>query len=170
MLPLILGGAAVLGVVALVIDDASSSNQRARREYSDTRDRSISKIKKSYYSAEQKDTLDKLYKVKKVKVKIADTIYKELKSHRANYRSINQDIRDSKKALEYLFAQKRASNDRDTKRQIQQDINAVQLSRKELFKIKDTLKERLNKEEERLSMANSETQDIVQEIRRVKSA
>jgi len=167
MLPFLIGGAVVLGVAALMTNDASSSNQRARDDYNDTYDKSVSKIKNNYHNAQQKDALDKLYKVKRAKVKIANVIYKELKGHRKNFNRINQDIKESKKTLDYLFTQKRATDDREIKILIQQDINIVQLSRKELFKIQDTLKEMIDINKHRLYIANEETQNIVKEIKNI---
>jgi len=169
MLPWIIGGA-IVGIGALLLDDASSSNKRARREYNDTYDESISTLKHSYANAQRQDSLDKLYKVKKAKVKIANNVYAQLKSVRSHFASINQDIKLSKQSMDMLFSQKRASSTRKEKIAIQEHINAIQVSRKELFAIKETLS--LNKKalEYRLKKANEETQSIVQEIQNIQNS
>jgi len=161
MLPFIIGGAVVLGVAALMADDAVSSNKRARREYKHNYNKSVSKIKNNYYNAQQKDALDKLSKAKKIKIKISNKIYKEFKNKQKNFAKINQNIYTSKKTLDKLFSQKRATEDREKKRLIQQNINTVQLSRKELFKIKDRIKIDMQMIKSKLDKANEETQDII---------
>jgi len=168
MLPWLIGGAIIGGITALVMDDASSSNKRARDDYNDTYDNSVSKIKNNYYDAQQKDALDTLYKLKKAKVKIANKIYKELKKKRENFNKLNQDIYSSKQTLNYLFSQKKASTNRESKISIQQDINILQLSRKELFKIKDRLKIDIESIKSKLDRANKETQNIIKEINNIK--
>ena len=169
MLPFIIGGA-IVGIGALLLDNASSSNKRARRNYNRTYDESVSTLKHSYYDAQRQDSLDKLYKVKKAKAKIAHSIYKQLQGVRDNFKSINADIKLSKDSLESLFSQKRASSSREDKRSIQETINIIQDSRKELFKIKDTLA--LNKKalKFKLDQANKETQNIVQEIKNIQNS
>jgi len=159
MLPYIIG-ATIVGVGALLMSEAKSSNTRTRDEYIDTVQRAKSSIKSSYQKAKLADQYDKLYKMKSTKAKIADVIYCEYMVIKEQYTIINQDLYNTKISLNYLFDIKSESRDRSTKQQLQQEINLIIQIRKELFAIKQSIS--MHKEElyHRLRLANSETKNI----------
>jgi uncharacterized protein (DUF3084 family) len=163
MLPFI-AGAIVLGVGAYLLDDASSSNKRARRDYDDACDEAEEWVEHVAYHAQKKDTLDKLFKMKKAKRKVADAIYEELKKVNEEFDLINEKIKASKEALGELFEQKKATEERTKKRAFQEEINKIQAARKELFAIKETLSLHQKELKSRLKLANQETQMVQDEI------
>ena len=167
MLPFIIGGL-VVGTVAWAISEASSENNRARREYKDTYNKSVARVKKRYFTSKQIDTLDKLYKVKKAKLKIADSIYKELKGYKKEYKKINLAIKATKDTLKELSNKKKMAVDRYSKQMLEQEIYIVKSSRRELFNIRDSLKSQINEYKERLDIANQEVKYISDNIRLIK--
>ncbi len=166
MLPWIIG-AAVVGVGAYLLDDASSSNTRARRDYDDACDEAEEWVEHVAYHARKKDNLDKLFKMKKAKRKVADGIYKELKKANKDFKTINRNIKASKEALGDLFEQKRATDNRAEKKKFQLEINTIQEARKEFFAIKDTFVVHQKELKARLKVANKETSMVQDEINRV---
>jgi chromosome segregation ATPase len=166
MLPWI-AGAIVVGVGAYLLDDAKSSNRSARRRYDNEYDNSVARINSGYKNAQRKDALDKLFKVKRAKQSVADTIYNELKSHQKNLATINHQIKESKEMLSALFIQKHSAPTKEEKREIQSSINIVIDSRGELFNIKDGLQSDVLELKSRLREANSETQAIQDEINKI---
>jgi len=157
--------AGVMTAVGLyLLNEAKSDNCRARDDYDDTVHRSKKKVKKSYKKAKKRDNLDKLNKLKKAKVKVADTIYKNLKSEQDNYTQINYKLKDLKLELNSLFGTKRASSTREEKQTIQKSINIVIESRKELFAIKDTVYHSVLELKERVREANREVKMIQNQI------
>jgi uncharacterized protein (DUF3084 family) len=166
MLPFI-AGAIVLGVGAYLLDDASSSNKKARRNYDDACDKAEELVEHKMYHAQKKDTLDKLFKMKKAKRKVADAIYAELKKVNSDFKTTNQNIKASKKALGSLFDEKKATEDRIEKRKLQDEINTIQAVRKEFFETKDMIVGHQKELKERLKLANQETRMVQDEINRV---
>jgi hypothetical protein len=166
MLPWIIG-AAVVGVGAYLLDDASSSNTRARREYDDVCDKAEKRVRRTVFQAQRKDTLDKLFKMKKAKQKVADTIYEEFQKINGELQRVNLNLRDYKERLGELFEQKRATNNRTTKRMIQEEINRIQVARKEIFALKDTLFIQQKELKRCLKVANQETRMVQDEINRI---
>ena len=164
MLPFIAGAVAIVAVGSYLLDDAKSKNKRARREYDDAYEEAVEWVEHVAFHAQRKDTLDKLFKMKKAKQKVADTIYVELKKVNKDFQTINQTIKASKKALGDLFEQKRATEDRVEKRKFQEGINLIQLSRKEFFGIKDVLVVHQGELRERLKLANREVKMVQNEI------
>jgi len=167
MLPFIAGAVAIVAVGAYLLDDASSSNTRARRNYDNACDEAEEWVEHVAYHAQKKDTLDKLFKMKKAKRKVANAIYKELKKANQDFKMINQNIKVSKDALGELFVQKRATEDRAEKRKFQEGINTIQAARKEFFAIKDALVVHKNELNVRLKVANQETRMVQDNINRV---
>jgi uncharacterized protein (DUF3084 family) len=110
---------------------------------------------------------DKLFKMKKEKRKVADAIYKEFKKVNEEFNVINGKIKASKKLLNELFGQKRATEVRAKKRAYQEEINKIQAVRKELFAIKDTLSFHQKELKSRLKLVNQATQMVQDEINRV---
>jgi len=163
MIPLIFGGMFIATGMYL-LDDAKSKNSSAKREYRDETKRSKSKLKKSYSNAQRRDTLDKLFKIKKAKQKIADTIYSELKNTRNNYSIINTQLKESKYTLDNLFHQMSYADKPDMRRVIQQNIDIVVESRKELFQIKNNITMSLNDIKDRLKNANMATAKVQKSI------
>jgi len=167
MLPFIALGVGVVAVGSYLLSDAESENSSARDDYYDTVSHSQQKIEESYQEAKKRDDLDKLYKLKKAKVKVANTIYKKLKVEQNNYTQINYELRDLKIELNSLFNKKRASSTREEKRAIQKRINIVIESRKELFAIKDTIYNSVIELKERIREANKEVKMIQNQIHQI---
>ena len=167
MLPLIGAVAVVVGVGAYLLDDASSSNARARRDYEDACDEAEEWLEEKAQKAQRKDALDKLFKIKRAKQKVADAIYGELKQSQKDFKEINKSIKKSKELLSELFTQKRLSDSRAKKRALQEEINLVVASRKKLFSTKDMLQQNIKELKERLRVANRETRMVQDEINRV---
>ena len=163
MLPLVLG---VIGVSTgiYIFNNSKSKNRSARREYRDEVSKSKSKIQTSFYNAQRKDTLDKLFKAKRAKQKIADAIYAELQNSRNHYAKINTQLKESKYTLDNLFHQKKDIDKSNIKRTIQQSINIVVDARKELFKVKDGISSNLKTLKEKLKNANMATAEIQKSI------
>ncbi len=166
MLPFIVG-AVVVGVGAYLLGDASSSNKRARRNYDDTCDKAEEWIEHEAYHARRKDSLDKLFKMKKAKRKVADTIYATLKQANREFTQVNHALKESKKLLSELFMKKKMTNNRAEKRVFQEEINLILASRKELFALKEHMKGNILKLNERLKIANSQTHQVQDEINQI---
>jgi len=163
MLPFIVG-AVVVGVGTYLLNSAESENKRARDEYDDTYDRVKRDIQKRYKDAQKKDMLDKLFKIKRAKQKIASSIYSELKNSQSSFKQISMQLKESKDTLSALFEQKKLVSTKEQKIDIQKNINIVIDSRKELFKIQDELKSDIEKLKIRLNSANQDVRDIQKEI------
>ena len=166
MLPWIIG-AAVVGVGAYLLDDASSSNSSARSNYHDACDDAEEWVDHVAKHARKKDALDKLFKMKKAKQKVADAIYGELKKSDKDFKTINRNIKASKEAMSDLFEQKKATDNRAEKRNFQEGINTLIAARKEFFAIKDALIMHQRELKARLKVANQETRMVQDEINRV---
>jgi len=167
MLPLIGAVAVVVGVGAYLLDDASSSNARARRDYEDACDEAEEWLEEKAQKAQRKDALDKLFKIKRAKQEVADAIYAELKQSQKDFKEINKSIKKSKELLSELFTQKRLSDSIAKKRALQEEINLVVASRRELFSTKDMLKQDIEELKERLRVANRDTRRVQEQINRV---
>jgi len=167
MLPLIGLGLGIVAVGAYLLDDTKSDNRRARREYNNTVNSAKREVKSSFFHAQRKDTLDKLFKMKKAKRKVADSIYAELQQANQDFSRINRTIKNSKGELGLLFAEKRATDKRIIKREIQENIHRLQAQRKEFFGIKEELIGHQKELKRRLSVANKETRMVQNEINRV---
>jgi len=166
MLPIILG-AIVVSVGTYLLNDAESSNSSARRRYDDEYDNSVDSINSSYENAQRKDALDKLFKMKRAKQKIADSIYRELKSDRESLGKINLQLKESKEMLSALFDKKKATSIQQEKRDIQANINIVMDTRRELFKVKDGLALGISGLKSGLEGANMQTKEIQDEINKI---
>jgi hypothetical protein len=162
-----IAGALILGVGAYLLDDASSSNRKARRDYHDACDEAEEWVEHVAFHAQKKDSLDKLFKMKKAKRKVADAIYAELKKVNSDFNTTNQNIKGSKKALGGLFDEKKATEDRIEKRKFQDEINMIQALRKEFFEMKDMIVSYQKELKERLKLANQETRMIQEQINQV---
>jgi len=91
MLPFI-AGAVVIGVGAYLMNEASSSHSRAVRDYDDAYDEAEEWIEHQAYHAQRKNTLDNLFKMKRAKQEIANTIYEELKQERNHLKQIDNNL------------------------------------------------------------------------------
>ena len=165
MLPYI--ALAVVGLGAYLLDDASSSNKRARREYDDACDEAKEWLEHKAKHARKKDALDKLFKVKRAKQKVGNAIYSELKETQQAFQDINNTIKKSKKTLSKLFTKKNLSDSKAKKRELQKEINLVITSRKKLFSTKDILQQNIKELKERLKVANGETRMVQEQINRL---
>ena len=166
MFQLLAIGAAVLAGGAYLLDEASSSNARARRDYDDAYDEAEERLEHKARHARKKDALDKLFKVKRAKQKVADAIYTEFKDAQRDFKAIQKSIVKSKKLLSELFAQKKLSDSRAEKRALQEKINLVVASRKKLFSTKEVLHKNRRELKERLRVANHETRMVQEQINR----
>ena len=166
MLPWIVG-AVVVGVGAYLLDDAESSNQKAKKKYKKEYKRSVARVNSRYEDAKKKDMLDKLFKMKRAKKKIANSIYSELKSHQENLATINHQIKESKEMLSAFFENKHSAQRKREKREAQSNINIIIDGRGELFNIKDGLQSDVSELKSRLKEANSETRAIQHEINKI---
>ena len=158
----ILAGAVAVGAYMLSDseDDYSSSSRRYNREV----EKSQTQIDQELQNAKKKDKLDKLFKVKKAKQKIVNAINQELKDSRDRYHKLNKDIKSTKDRLETLFQNKKESSSRLDKIDIQNEINIIISSRKELFKLRDIIKSEVDKLKIKLDEANKNRKLIQKEI------
>jgi len=163
MLPFI-AGAVVIGVGAYLMNEASSSHSRAVCDYDDAYDEAEDWIEHQAYHAQRKNTLDNLFKMKRAKQEIANTIYEELKQERNHLKQIDNNLYAMKRNLSLLFTQKKESLERNEKRRLQEEINLVIASRKELFSLRDELRRNTNELSARLKVANRETRSIQEQI------
>jgi hypothetical protein len=163
MLPLI-AGAMILGVGTYLLDKASSDNVRAREKYDNIYDEQEAWIKHKIKHAKKKDALDKSFKMKKAKKKVADSIYTERKRVNSDMAHIHGDLRGFKEQLDTLFKYKKHTNVRSEKQRFQKEINLVLLARKEIFAIKDSILVQQKELSERLKVANNETRMVQDEI------
>jgi len=166
MLPFI-AGAIVLGVGAYLLDDAGESNKKAKKKHKKAYKNSVAKVNYHHENAMKKDMLDKLFKMKRAKQSVADSIYNELKNHQGNLATINHQIKESKEMLSTLFTQKHSASTKEDKREIQNHINIVIDSRGELFNIKDSLQSDVSEFKDRLKDANDDTRAIQDEINKI---
>jgi len=166
MLPWIAGAIAV-SVGAYLLDDAGSKNSSAKKRYKKERRRSKARVNAHYENAQKKDTLDKLFKVKRAKQEIANAIYYQLKNHYHNFEKVNSQLKESKDILSNLFLKKKSVITQKEKKEIQNNINIITNARKEIFGIKDELKSDIVELKVMLEEANQETKRIQDEINRV---
>jgi len=166
MLPWIVG-AVVVGVGAYLLDDAESSNSSAKQRHKKAHKDAKKRVNHHYENAQKKDTLDKLFKMKRAKQSVADSIYNELKSHQENLATINYQIKESKEMLSTLFTQKHSASTNEEKREIQNHINLVIDSRGELFNIKDGLQLDVSEFKVKVNEANHDTRAIQDEINKI---
>lgn len=167
MLPVIAGVIGMVAVGTYLYNEASSSNASARREYDDACDDAREWVEHTAKHARKKDALDKLFKVKKAKRKVADSIYEELLKVNKDFKILNSTIKASKERLSELFTHKKSTNEQMEKRAFQEEINLLQLTRKELFATKDLLQENRKRLKASLSLANDETKMVQHEINKV---
>ena len=166
MLPWILG-AVVVSLGAYLLDDAKSSNATARRAYDDACDDTRNWLEHKAKHAQKKDALDNLFKMKKAKRKVADSIYEQLQKSNQDFKTINYALYESKEMLSQLFTQKNETTDRNEKRNFQEQINVIQATRKEFFTIKEVIEKNKKELQARVKLANNETRMIQEEINRV---
>ena len=166
MLPWIIG-VVVVGVGSYLLEDAKSSNSRARNTYDDTRHYAEEEISNHYYHAQRKEQLDQLFKMKKAKRTIADSIYKELCAEQESLTFLREELKGLKVLLNTLFADKHASASRKEKQQLQTQINVILASRQELFAVQDGLKESVFELKHRLKEANKDTRMVQDTINNV---
>lgn len=164
MLPVIAGVVGVFAVGAYLYNEASSSNESARRDYDDACDNAQNKLKRTMKQAQKKDALDKLVKAKKAKRKIAGTFSKELEKVKHDFKELNNTIKESKDKLSEFFTQKRLTDVQSEKQALQEEINLLQDTRKELFATKDLLEKNLKALKKSLSLVNNEITMIQKEI------
>jgi hypothetical protein len=105
--------------------------------------------------------------MKRAKQKIADSIYRELKSDRESLGKINLQLKESKEMLSALFDKKKATSIQQEKRDIQANINIVMDTRRELFKVKDGLALGISGLKSGLEGANMQTKAIQDEINKI---
>ena len=162
MLPLILLGAAVVGVAML--SDSESERKRAKKKYNRTCENETQRVKSYYHDAARKDALYKAWKMKKAKKVVSDVVYRELKGARSDFKKHNATLMESKKSLSVLFAQKKETQSKTSKRELQGNIDIILLARKEMFAAKDAQKAQCKELEARLKHANSEVKMIQNQI------
>jgi len=167
MLPLFLGAVAVATVGVYLLDDAESENERAREEYDHTFERSKKRVSNAMFHAQRKDALDKLFKIKKLKRKVADTVYAELKRSQEEMRAINRRLKGSQKELSVMFEQKQEAAGWLKQRTVQKKIDKLKSLRKELFLVKESQAAQLEEIKVRLRSANYETRMVQEEIDRI---
>ena len=164
MLPII-AGIVTVTVGSYLLNETSSSNSSARKKYKSKVKQSKEEIKKKHKQAQKKANLDSLHSLKRAKIKIADSIYLELKNTRKNLHKLNLDIWKTKKLLNELFSQKRDSHIYKIKLTIQQDINTIVQTRKELFNTRNLFIQNVKNLEKKLKCANIEVKNISNEIK-----
>ena len=167
MLPWIIGGA-ILAVGTYMLNEASQENKRERNKYNDEYNSYKKEIEKRYSSSKNRDHIDKLYKMKRAKSKVADIIYREYESQNSHFGEINRAICEINLSLDVLFLQKRASYMKEEKQSIQIQINQILVSKKEIFHLKDSLKASVHQLREALKVANNDTRMLKVEIQRQK--
>ena len=165
MLPFILLGAGVVGVAML--SDSESEKKKARKKHKRVHAQTTEHVKAHYHDASKKDAMDKAWKMKRAKKVVSDTIYRELKEARSDLNKHNATLMESKKSLSVLFGEKKITQDRTTKREIQGNIDIILLARKEMFAAKDAQKAQCKELEARLKHANSEVKMMQNEINRL---
>jgi len=154
-----------IGLGLMILNElGSSSRSRAKKRYKETKRDSIAQIDNRYKKAQRKDTLDKLFKVKRAKAKIADDIYTQLKSSKDRYKSINMELISSKKELDNLFFTKKSLSTKREKQEVQNQINIIIQMRKNIFQTKDILRFQINEIDKRLKVANKDTKEIQNSI------
>ena len=165
MVRVLILGASIVG--AYLLKESSSSNKKAKRDYDDTYNKVQKSLEQKARYAQKKDALDKLFKMKRAKQKVGDAIYAKLGETQRAFKEINNNIKESKKLLSERFTQKKLSDSRDEKRALQNEINIVLTSRKELFSTKKILQQNIRELKERLKVANHETRMVQDEINKL---
>jgi len=157
----------LLGVLAggaYLMRDAQSKNEKARTRYKRETVRAVVEVSDHYRYAANTDALDKLYKVKKAKLKMEKITYKEIKQHKHDYRKMNHQLKESKEMLSFLFNEKKGTCVKKEKKDIQQNIDHIVAVRKELFGLKDSLKSDINTMYVNLKKIQQERKSIETEI------
>jgi len=163
MIPYIIGGV----LLGMLLCDSESDKKKAEKKYNDAKENAKKNLNNRFRNAKQKDDLDKLFKMKKLKVKVANDIYEELSSIRKDYHSININLKQSKDALSELFAQKKSALTQKEKREIQENINIVIEARKNIFKTKDLMKDTIDILQTNLKIENRNTTFLKEEIGKI---
>lgn len=164
MLPYILAGAAALALGKILADSASRENSRARKRYEveyNTQSRRLNNYAKH---ARKKYKLDTLFKMKKAKIMVADTLYDEYKNTKKQLKELNKNIFYIKNSVEQLFKKKHATTSREEKKAIQNEINELLTVKKDFFRVRDNIKLNVDSIQEKLRLANSETRMIQEKI------
>ena len=166
MLPWI-AGAIVVGVGAYLLDDEESNNKSAKKRHKKARKQARRRVNNHYENAQKKDALDKLFKVKETKQKVAYAIHTELESYRENLLKISAELKKAQEVLSLLFEKKHSAWRKKKKIGIQLDIDIILKAREELFTLRNGLKNDISKLTIQLKEANSETRAIQDEINRI---
>jgi len=165
MLPWIIGGA-IIAAGTYMLNESSKENKAERRRYNNEYDKQKKRLEKSYSKAQKRDHMDKLYKMRRAKVKVADNIYREYESQNSHFKEINRAICEINLSLDFQFSQKRTSSIREEKRAIQIEIEQLLDAKKELFVINDRMKVSVRSLRADLKRANSDTRMLKEEINR----
>jgi len=169
MLPIIAGVIGV-GVLTYLYNEAKSDYSNAVDDYYNEVDRQEEEIKERAKKAKKRYELDILYKLKKSKIEISNSIYSQIQSAKRDLKEININLKKLKDDLDVLFFKKRIAVTREKKIIIQEQINSVIEVRQESFKLRDETKEHISKLYAELKEVNREIAEIKESIKRVENS
>jgi len=160
MLPFIAAGVAIVAVGSYLLNDAEEERTIARKKYNSTKKKSKAKVENYYNRAYDIDQNDKRNKAIQAKIKIKKQIGKELKFAKSNLYEMNLKLKGLKDALSDMFEDKRHAPTREEKRAIQEEINVVMATRKEIFSLRDSFKQEVNELYARIDKVKQEIADL----------
>ena len=154
MLPYVIAGGILAAGVAIWDKIQSDNLQDAIDDYNEARDDSIYKMNNHYKSAKIKDDLDKLYKLKRTKVKLSNEIYRSLKEQQKSLKMVQNTLRQSKEYMQKSYKHR--------------DKSIIKATRKELFQTQDSLFDSIKSTQSKLKKTNQEVKDIKAMIEQTK--
>ncbi len=157
-------------ILTYLYNETKSDYSSSVNNYYNEVNRQEKEIKRKAKNTKRRYELDKLYKVKKSKEKIANGIYSQIKSAKRELQEININLKRLKDNINSLFFEKRVAQTREEKIIIQEQINIVVESRKKLFDLRDETKEHISTIYTELKEVNQEIAEIKRNIKWVKNS
>lgn len=172
MIPVILGGLALVGAGIWIYNELEEQSSTERERWRSKRkeveqsiewhEEQIEKhLDEARHSYDFKVLVDMHYSC----VKVADQAYSLLKDARTSLNKIGEAIVKTKEQRTLLFEKKKKSDSKEEKIEIQEEINSLQELRAKLFSDKDEIKSQRNAFQERVRELNSKTHTLKMNIK-----
>jgi len=167
MLPVILGGLALVGVGIAIYNEFEEQSSVSRQRWNSKREevqRSIEwheeKITDHLGDAKQSYDFKILIDMHFSCVKVADQAYTLLKDARVSLDKIGDALVKTKEQRAILFTKKKESKSKEERIEIQEEIDSIQYLRKKLFNDKDEIKQQRDGFLLKVKDLNSKTHEL----------
>ena len=171
MLPLI-AGLALIGAAVWIYNELQDQAGAERERWRSKREEVQRSIE--WHEAQIRDHLSRARESYDFKVlvdmhfscmKVADQAYSLLKDAITSLEKIGEAIAKTKEQRDLLFDKKKASNNKEDRDEIQQEISSIQELRSKLFADKDEIKKQRDEFLSKVKDLNSKTHDLKISIR-----